>query len=853
VVLAGLAGVGKTRLAREALAQAERAGCAVVWVIATRAAGSIPFGAFAHLIPDAGSTSRGLLELLWQASQALAERANGRRLVVGIDDAHLLDDGSAALVHQLAQTHAAFVIVTVRSGETSPDHVVGLWKDGLVERLEIHGLSEEDVDELTQAVLGGPIDGAARLRLWAATQGNVLFLHELIMGGLASASLQLVNHIWCWRGPMAVSGRLLDLIEARLGRLEAEESNLLEVVAHGEPIGARLLEKWFPEQVLIAVERRGLISVERDGRRVEVRLAHPLYGEALRAQTPLLRARAIHRQLVGALEATGARRTDDLLRIAVARLEAGDGGPLDLFIAAARRSLAAFGFALTERLACAAVEAGGGLVAHHMLALSLLNQGRHGEANVVLGGIDLTGGDEREQAMVTLLRAVVLYVLDRMPEAEDVLLQAERGISGTCLGGELRATHGALLLFSGQCQRATVILQDVLERYETCERACVSASAFAVLAHARAGRASVAAATVARWREPATRLAGELAFHEGDLFASQAFALLIAGRIGEAEGLAHQGYEVALRRHDESVAATWAYAMGEAALASGRVATAARWLREAATLCRASRVDLMPFGLGALAIAAALGGDVAGARAAIAEADSLVSPVRMAAPNVDLGRAWLAAALGELSTARAIALGAADSCEESGQYALACRFLHDVARLGGAQTAAPRLDRFASLVEGPLAPVFAAHAAALLPPNGIRLDDVSRSFERIGTHLLAAEAAAAAARAHRFDGRRASARAASTRARMLLERCEGARSPALILIDTPELTMREREVAVLAADGLSSPAIATRMALSSRTIETHLRNAYAKLGIHSRDELRSVAACWSRAERPSST
>ena len=38
VVLAGEAGVGKTRLAREALARAEAAGWEVVWLAATRAA-----------------------------------------------------------------------------------------------------------------------------------------------------------------------------------------------------------------------------------------------------------------------------------------------------------------------------------------------------------------------------------------------------------------------------------------------------------------------------------------------------------------------------------------------------------------------------------------------------------------------------------------------------------------------------------------------------------------------------------------------------------------------------------------------------------------------------------------------
>lgn len=48
VLINGLAGVGKSRLAREVLAQAERDGAIAGWVQATRSAASVPLGAFAR-------------------------------------------------------------------------------------------------------------------------------------------------------------------------------------------------------------------------------------------------------------------------------------------------------------------------------------------------------------------------------------------------------------------------------------------------------------------------------------------------------------------------------------------------------------------------------------------------------------------------------------------------------------------------------------------------------------------------------------------------------------------------------------------------------------------------------------
>ena len=51
------------------------------------------------------------------------------------------------------------------------------------------------------------------------------------------------------------------------------------------------------------------------------------------------------------------------------------------------------------------------------------------------------------------------------------------------------------------------------------------------------------------------------------------------------------------------------------------------------------------------------------------------------------------------------------------------------------------------------------------------------------------------------------------------------------------LTRREREIALLAVQGLACKAIGQRLYISARTAETHLAMVYDKLGIRSRGEL----------------
>jgi hypothetical protein len=119
------------------------------------------FGYHGGFLPDAVMAADDRLELLRRTSAAVVERAGaGGRLLLVVDDAHLLDDGSAALVHQLVQGGLCSLVASVRTPTEMPDSVIAPWKDGLAERLDLEPLSEAEVERFAVLVLAGPVAGS---------------------------------------------------------------------------------------------------------------------------------------------------------------------------------------------------------------------------------------------------------------------------------------------------------------------------------------------------------------------------------------------------------------------------------------------------------------------------------------------------------------------------------------------------------------------------------------------------------------------------------------------------------------------------------------------------------------------
>lgn len=822
LVVVGAPGVGKSRLVAHAVRDLD----GVAWVRATAAAAELPLGAFGPLLPSAPPVGN---PLGWAADAVRAP-------VLVVDDAHLLDAASAALVHHLVARGRTRVIATLRTETPAPDAVRALWKDDLLPRMELAPLTLEETGRVLERALGGRVEQGTVTRLWQASRGNALYLRELVLAWMPADN----GGVWRWRGQLEITPSLRDTIAGRIGELTPDEREVLELLAYGEPLGADLLTALAPAAAVERLEDRQLVTVDLEGRRLQVRIGHPLYGEVIRRGCGTLRARKLLRKLADAVAGTGLRRREDVLRVAVWRLDSGASSDPELLLAACDMARMVRDLELAERLARAA---GDGFRARLALGGILFYADRYAESEQVLAAASALAPDDYSRVDCTVTRAFNLFWgLGRVEEALELMAAAERSVTDVHARQGVRSTRSSLEVFAGDLEAARASLRAATEMGPSTHPRNVRAfgTTEAVILAAE-GRAAECLETVARTEAALDRAPNALPSLRAAVLDAASEAALFLGDLSAAERHAEQG------RGLDGEFGTWARAIvyfgarkAQALRLRGRVADALRSCREAIAHLP-ERSVWAGLCLGELAHAHALLGEVAAAEEAIELAGRTGLPLGPAVViPLEQAKVWTLAARGDISGAVATALAAA----ERALPAQVPFLLHDVVRLGRPAPNAARVtgegpSAVASVTarltgEGPLVALFAEHAAARTGPE---LDTVSRDFERLGLIVHAAEAAAHAARRYRHEGLTRSARAAETRAWALSRRCQGARTPALLDLDVPDLTPRQREVALLAAQGLTNREIAARLVVSIRTVANTLYAVYEKTGVSDRAAL----------------
>jgi hypothetical protein len=294
-MLVGPAGVGKTSLARAAVAKLAGEFDRVATVTGTVSGSGVPFAAFGDLIEiaDTGKTA---------AVLRAARESIGDGVLLFVDDAHALDKLSAALVYQLGVSGAARLIVVVDSDESMPDGLSTLVRDQLVARIDVlpTGYDARALDEQVSAFVAGLPEAASKVLEFAA-------IHQ----------------------PLSVAV-LADLTGA-------------DAVSAAAGAGA---------VVIGASEATGNVT---DGD--DVRPAHPAFARAVRIRLDPDRERRVRTELVDKLPAP--RNVVERLQRAVLALHSDRPLPATDLVAGADDALRLGDLELSERLGRAALADGG--------------------------------------------------------------------------------------------------------------------------------------------------------------------------------------------------------------------------------------------------------------------------------------------------------------------------------------------------------------------------------------------------------------------------------------------------------------------------------------------------------------
>jgi ATP/maltotriose-dependent transcriptional regulator MalT len=571
-----------------------------------------------------------------------------------------------------------------------------------------------------------------------------------------------------------------------------------------------------------------------------VAVAHPLFADVLIARLPTTRSRRIRKRLTDAVTATGARRRDDLVRMALWDTDGRAPTAAPYLVQAARLALVQQDLATAESLARRAHDVAPGLESVQVLSELHFRRGEFELVEALLARPDLATGNERVRIELARRRATNLFFnLGELEAPLAVLGTALRTVADPAARRSLDSRRAVILAFGG-------LVKEALAETDRLQFEASGADKFEIM------RARMLALVMAGQAERALPLAEEArGLHsalESDLATpglsvllfTEATALNEAGRLQEARASIARDF----RDRAETTTRNWLR------IATARLELTTGYAEQVQVAIEPVIHDARGMGLATierwalalLAMSCLFRGELDVARRHLDAAQDLrhEPPPSVFSYDSDRAFAWVTAAEGGMGPAHEQLLAAAQRAQRNGAYAQEAVMLHDIARLGGAATVATRLATLASSMEGELIKVRAAHAAAAAATDVVGLRLASAQFERLDCLLMAAEATYQATAILEQELNLDAAREERVRAQELSGRAGAAPVGAAFASDGSArlpLSPREREIATLAAAGWSNQAIAQELYLSVRTVGNHLQGVYTKLGIKGRGQL----------------
>ncbi len=261
VIVGGDAGIGKTRLLREAGILAKASG---QWVMVGHCLdlgdSALPLQPFVEAFASLPESQRTILAqelpalqpLLWRDVAELADRAElfaavaagldllaaDRPVLLIVEDAHWADPSTRRLLRFVLGyvfTHDVHIVVSYRADDLHRRHplreALAEWvRLSDVRRIELEPLGDVDLADLVNGRAGRQLDVKALRAIVGRAAGNAFFAEELLDAGLADMGARLPD-------------TLADLLLVRLDQLDATARSVVKVIACAAgPVGHRTLE-----------------------------------------------------------------------------------------------------------------------------------------------------------------------------------------------------------------------------------------------------------------------------------------------------------------------------------------------------------------------------------------------------------------------------------------------------------------------------------------------------------------------------------------------------------------------------------------------------------------------------------
>ena len=353
VVLAGEAGIGKTRLATELAHQARRLGSNVLWGGCSEAELSLPYLPFVEAIGNhlaasdvgelsqrLGASGRELSQLfpqfgdgpaskettdpghaklrLFEALVALlATASEDGGLLLVVEDVHWADDSSRELLDHIARRLAgirALVLVTYRSDELHRRHpfvpTLRDWRrSDLADVVELDPLPQAGIAEMFAAITDADrVEPELVDLLYERTEGSPFFLEELLSEAVCSLEPGAeINRAAL--DEVGIPETVRDAVVQRLSRLDPEHAEILEVAAvlgrafsYATLVSVADAAADVVQSALAAAVALQLIEEEPDGQG-RYRWRHALTEEAIHDEVVTPRRQAIHSRAADVLAA----------------------------------------------------------------------------------------------------------------------------------------------------------------------------------------------------------------------------------------------------------------------------------------------------------------------------------------------------------------------------------------------------------------------------------------------------------------------------------------------------------------------------------------------------------------------